>query len=114
MPTVEHTPITLQFATQQFQLQMLMYNTRKRNYWRSNQSSVVALDKFTFVDTQRHADEAAKAVKIVYKEQKPLILTIDQAIEANSFFDVNAVEYTSKAPDTTLKKGDVDGRLLLL
>ena len=75
---------------------------------------MVALDKFTFVDTQRHADEAAKAVKIVYKEQKSPILTIDGAIKANSFFDVNAVEYTSKAPDTALKKGDADGRLLLL
>ena len=75
---------------------------------------MVTLDKFTFVDTQRHADEAAKAVKIVYKEQKPPILTIDEAIKANSFFDVNAVEYTSKAPDTALKKGDADGRLLLL
>lgn len=93
---------------------MLKYNTRKRNYWRSNQSTMVALDKFTFVDTQRHADEAAKAVKIVYKEQKSPILTIDEAIKANSFFDVNAVEYTSKAPDTALKKGDADGRLLLL
>ncbi|XP_073232045.1 xanthine dehydrogenase/oxidase-like [Porites lutea] len=62
-------------------------------------------------DTQRHADEAAKAVKIVYKEQKPPILTIDEAIKANSFFDVNAVEYTSKAPDTALKKGDADAAI---
>ncbi|CAH3170659.1 unnamed protein product [Porites lobata] len=48
-------------------------------------------------DTQRHADEAAKAVKVTYKEQKPLILTIDEAIAAKSFFDPQA---------KPLKKGD--------
>ena len=56
-----------------------------------------------FADTQRHADEAAKAVKVTYKEQKPLILTIDEAIAAKSFFDPQA---------KTLKKGDAAGRVL--
>lgn len=56
-----------------------------------------------FADTQRHADEAAKAVKVTYKEQKPLILTIDEAIAAKSFFDPQA---------KPLKKGDAAGRVL--
>lgn len=52
-----------------------------------------------FPDTQRHADEAAKAVAVTYKEQKPLLLTIDEAIAAKSFFDPQA---------KTVKKGDAD------
>ena len=57
---------------------------------------------FMFADTQRHADEAAKAVKVTYKEQKPLILTIDEAIAAKSFFDPQA---------KTLTKGDAAGKI---
>ena len=48
-------------------------------------------------DTQRHADEAVKAVKVTYKDQQPLLLTIDEAVAAKSFFDPQA---------KTLKKGD--------
>jgi len=48
-------------------------------------------------DTQRHADDAVKAVKVTYKDQKPLLLTIDEAVAAKSFFDPQA---------KTLKKGD--------
>ena len=56
-----------------------------------------------FADTQRHADEAAKAVIVTYKDlKKPLILTIDDAIAAKSFFDPNA---------QTVKKGDADSTL---
>ncbi|XP_048577165.1 xanthine dehydrogenase/oxidase isoform X2 [Nematostella vectensis] len=36
-------------------------------------------------DTQRHADEAAVAVKIAYKDVKPPILSIQDAIKAKSF-----------------------------
>ncbi|KAK3736528.1 hypothetical protein QZH41_004418 [Actinostola sp. cb2023] len=36
-------------------------------------------------DTQGLADQAAKVVKVTYKDCKPLILTIAQAIEAKSF-----------------------------
>jgi len=54
-------------------------------------------------DTQRHADEAAKAVRVTYKEQKPPILTIDEAIATKSFFDPQA---------KTLTKGDADSKYL--
>lgn len=50
-------------------------------------------------DTQRHADEAVRAVKIAYKDQQPLILTIDEAIAAKSFFDPQA---------QPIKKGDAE------
>ena len=53
-------------------------------------------------DTQRHADEAVKAVTVTYKEQKlPLLLTIDEAVAAKSFFDPQA---------KPLKKGDPDSK----
>ena len=44
-------------------------------------------------------------MKVTYKEQKPLILTIDEAIAAKSFFDPQA---------KPLKKGDAAGRVLSL
>lgn len=45
-------------------------------------------------DTQRHADEAAKAVKVTYKDQEPPLLTIDEAVAAESFFDPQAKTIT--------------------
>ena len=38
-------------------------------------------------------------MKVTYKDQKPLLLTIDEAVAAKSFFDPQA---------KTLKKGDPD------
>ncbi|XP_075175818.1 aldehyde oxidase 1-like, partial [Anomaloglossus baeobatrachus] len=38
-------------------------------------------------DTPEHARRAAKNVKICYKNQEPLILTIEDAIKHNSFFE---------------------------
>lgn len=54
-------------------------------------------------DTQRHADEAVKAVKVTYKDQKPLLLTIDEAVAAKSFFDPQAKTLTKGDPDTAIK-----------
>lgn len=55
-----------------------------------------------FTDTQCHADEAAKAVKVTYKDlKKPLLLTIDEAIAAKSFFNPQA---------NPVKKGDADSK----
>ena len=51
-------------------------------------------------DTQRHADEAVKAVKVTYKDQKPLLLTIDEAVAAKSFFDPQAKTLTKGDPDS--------------
>jgi xanthine dehydrogenase/oxidase len=48
-------------------------------------------------DTAKHAEQAARAVKIEYKDL-PAILTIEEAIEASSFFDHAHF----------IKKGDVD------
>ena len=53
-------------------------------------------------DTQRHADEAAKAVKVTYKDQEPPLLTIDEAVAAESFFDPQA---------KTITKGDAESKL---
>ncbi|XP_015777058.1 PREDICTED: indole-3-acetaldehyde oxidase-like [Acropora digitifera] len=58
-------------------------------------------------DTQRHADEAAKAVRVTYKEQKPPILTIDEAIAAKSFFDPQAKTLTKGDADTAIKNSAV-------
>ncbi|XP_068702018.1 xanthine dehydrogenase/oxidase-like [Montipora foliosa] len=54
-------------------------------------------------DTQHHADDAAKAVKVTYKEQKPPILTIDEAIAAKSFFDPQAKPLLKGDADTAIK-----------
>jgi xanthine dehydrogenase molybdopterin-binding subunit B len=40
---------------------------------------------FLITDTQKIADKAANVVKVTYKDCKPPILTIPQAIEAKSF-----------------------------
>ncbi|XP_074617346.1 xanthine dehydrogenase/oxidase-like [Acropora palmata] len=58
-------------------------------------------------DTQRHADEAAKAVRVTYKEQKPPILTIDEAIATKSFFDPQAKTLTKGDADTAIKNSAV-------
>ena len=41
-----------------------------------------------YTDTQEHADAGAQAVKITYKDIKPPILSIKQAIETSSFHPV--------------------------
>ncbi|KAL9979239.1 hypothetical protein ACROYT_G016871 [Oculina patagonica] len=53
-------------------------------------------------DTQRHADEAAKAVIVTYKDQKTPLLTIDEAVAAKSFFDPHG---------KPLKKGDAESAI---
>ena len=52
-------------------------------------------------DTQRHADEAVKAVKVTYKDQEPPLLTIDEAVAAKSFFDPQAKTLTKGDPEST-------------
>nr|XP_058949586.1 xanthine dehydrogenase/oxidase-like isoform X1 [Pocillopora verrucosa] len=54
-------------------------------------------------DTQRHADEAAKAVKVTYKDQEPPLLTIDEAVAAESFFDPQAKTITKGDAETAIK-----------
>ncbi|XP_006889138.1 PREDICTED: aldehyde oxidase-like [Elephantulus edwardii] len=49
-------------------------------------------------DSQVQAKQAAKRVKIIYKELEPLILTIEEAIKHNSFFE----------PERKLEYGNVD------
>ena len=57
-------------------------------------------------DTQANADRMAKAVTIQYKALGKLILTIDQAIEQESFHD---------DPDlTTVNIGNTGGTILLV
>ena len=60
---------------------------------------------FVNSDSQRHAEDATKAVKVTYKEQGPVLLTIDEAIAAKSFFDPQA---------TTITKGDAGGTFCLI
>ncbi|KAI5102079.1 xanthine dehydrogenase/oxidase, partial [Silurus meridionalis] len=68
--------------------------------------TVFAEDKVTYVghivgaivaDTQVHAQRAAKAVKISYEECQPVIITIQDAIANESFFQ----------PVRTIEKGDL-------
>ncbi|KAJ7388015.1 hypothetical protein OS493_040376, partial [Desmophyllum pertusum] len=54
-------------------------------------------------DTQRHADEAVKSVTVTYKEQKPPLLTINEAVAAKSFFDPQAKPLKKGDPDTAIK-----------
>ncbi|CAI9621521.1 unnamed protein product [Staurois parvus] len=49
-------------------------------------------------DTPEHAKKAAKKVKIIYEDIEPVILTIEDAIKHNSFFE----------PEKGLNYGDVD------
>ncbi|XP_018426965.1 PREDICTED: aldehyde oxidase-like, partial [Nanorana parkeri] len=49
-------------------------------------------------DTPEHAKQAAKKVKIVYEDIEPVILTIEDAIKHNSFFE----------PEKKLDYGNVD------
>lgn len=51
-------------------------------------------------DTQEHADQMAKAVNIKYEIQGKPILTISDAIKANSFYDTG---------ETAVKIGDAEG-----
>ncbi|XP_066268462.1 uncharacterized protein [Branchiostoma lanceolatum] len=53
-------------------------------------------------DTQSHADAMAKAVKVTYTDLKPPILTIQDAIAAQSFFPSN---------DQEVIKGDAEGAI---
>ena len=59
------------------------------NEWMDGTINVVKVITSYYVtmvtDTQGLADQAAKVVKVTYKDCKPLILTIAQAIEAKSF-----------------------------
>eukprot|EP00045_Choanoeca_perplexa_P016293 m.218258 g.218258 ORF g.218258 m.218258 type:complete len:1312 (+) comp17218_c0_seq1:61-3996(+) len=58
-------------------------------------------------DTQAHADAAAKLVTASYADQQPLVLTIDQAIEAKSFFD-DGVPELKFGEDITKALGECD------
>uniref|UniRef100_A0A4W5JX12 Aldehyde oxidase/xanthine dehydrogenase a/b hammerhead domain-containing protein n=2 Tax=Hucho hucho TaxID=62062 RepID=A0A4W5JX12_9TELE len=49
-------------------------------------------------DTQAHAQRAAKAVRITYQELQPVIITIQDAITHQSFFQ----------PARTIQRGDLD------
>ncbi|KAM6945776.1 xanthine dehydrogenase/oxidase [Aplochiton taeniatus] len=49
-------------------------------------------------DTQAHAQRAAKAVKITYEEQQPIIVTIQDAIDKQSFYQ----------PVRTIQRGDLE------
>ncbi|XP_037377774.1 aldehyde oxidase 4-like [Talpa occidentalis] len=49
-------------------------------------------------DTYAHAKEAAKKVKIAYEDIEPKIITIEQALEHNSFL----------CPEKKIEKGDVE------
>uniref|UniRef100_A0A673ZL85 Xanthine dehydrogenase n=1 Tax=Salmo trutta TaxID=8032 RepID=A0A673ZL85_SALTR len=69
--------------------------------------TVLAVDTVTCVghiigavvaDTQAHAQRAAKAVKITYQELQPVIITIQDAITHQSFFQ----------PVRTIQRGDLD------
>ena len=50
-------------------------------------------------DTQRHADEAAKVVHVTYKEAQQPILTIDEAISAQSYFPLTDKPLVVGNPD---------------
>ena len=58
-------------------------------------------------DTQKLADEVAKVVKVTYKECKPPILTIQQAIEAKSIAPPLPPHLSSLLHDVDV--GDVQG-----
>ncbi|KAL2612676.1 hypothetical protein R1flu_024368 [Riccia fluitans] len=53
------------------------------------------------------ADAAAKLVDITYTDQKPPVLTIEDAIAANSFFDERGVDFTAGSAEDSFKVADV-------
>lgn len=63
-------------------------------------------------DTQKQADEAAKLVKVTYKDCKPPILTFEQAIEAKSFPPPVPPPWSMLFTDINV--GDAEGMVLCL
>jgi xanthine dehydrogenase/oxidase len=58
-------------------------------------------------DTQAHADAAVKLVTATYSDQQPLVLTIEDAIAAKSFFD-DGVATLKFGEDITKALGECD------
>ncbi|XP_048248147.1 indole-3-acetaldehyde oxidase-like [Haliotis rufescens] len=55
-------------------------------------------------ESQTAADEAAKKVAITYSDTRPPILTLDEAIEKESFFANPMAEHRLGDPETAMKK----------
>ncbi|KAL3680391.1 hypothetical protein R1sor_023347 [Riccia sorocarpa] len=57
--------------------------------------------------TKEMADSAAKLVDVTYADQKPPILSIEDAIAANSFFDERGVDFKTGSTEEAFKVADV-------
>jgi xanthine dehydrogenase molybdopterin-binding subunit B len=65
-------------------------------------------------ETQRYADMAAKQVVVEYDivDLKPPILTVEQAVQNNSYFNVPAVFYPKQVGDFSMGMAEADHKIL--
>ncbi|PUZ69266.1 hypothetical protein GQ55_2G094000 [Panicum hallii var. hallii] len=65
-------------------------------------------------ETQRYADMAAKQVVVEYDivDLKPPILTLEQAVQNNSYFNVPAVFYPKQVGDFSMGMAEADHKIL--